>query len=234
MSEAVGEVLAFGIGVALSPAAVIAAVLLVIGPNGRASAGLFVVTWALSLAVVGATALLLADGAGASDAGGPADWVVVVQIALALLLVVLAVSEWRGRLRDGVASEMPLWMRKVDGLTARQAVGMAIFLASGKPKNLLLTVGAAVAIARARRLGGRPGGRTGRLRPARHARTRRPTCDVAVVGRALGRRPGGDCGSGWCARTPRSSRSYVWFSPPNSSVTPSAPDRRSGGFALDE
>ncbi len=147
MSEAVGEVLAFGIGVALSPAAVIAAVLLVIGPDGRASAGLFVVTWALSLAVVGATALLLADGAGASDAGGPADWVVVVQTVLALLLVVLAVSQWRGRLRDGVASEMPLWMRKVDGLTARQAVGMAIFLASAKPKNLLLTVGAAVAIA---------------------------------------------------------------------------------------
>ena len=95
----------------------------------------------------GATALLLADGAGASDAGGPADWVVVVQIVLALLVVVLAVSQWRGRLRDGVASEMPLWMRKVDGLTARQAVGMAIFLASAKPKNLLLTVGAAVAIA---------------------------------------------------------------------------------------
>ena len=147
MSETVGEVLAFGIGVALSPAAVIAAVLLVIGPDGRASAGLFVVTWALSLAVVGATALLLADGAGASDAGGPADWVVVIQVVLALLLVVLAVSQWRGRLRDGVASEMPLWMRKVDGLSARQAVGMAIFLASGKPKNLLLTVGAAVAIA---------------------------------------------------------------------------------------
>jgi len=160
MSEAVGEVLAFGIGVALSPAAVIAAVLLVIGPDGRASAGLFVVTWALSLAVVGATALLLADGAGASDAGGPADWVVVVQVVLALLLVVLAVSQWRGRLRDGVASEMPLWMRKVDGLTARQAVGMAIFLASGKPKNLLLTVGAAVAIAE---LGASAGAQAGAL-----------------------------------------------------------------------
>ena len=160
MSEAVGEVLAFGIGVALSPAAVIAAVLLVIGPDGRASAGLFVVTWALSLAVVGATSLLLADGAGASDAGGPADWVVVVQVVLALLLVVLAVSQWRGRLRDGVASEMPLWMRKVDGLTARQAVAMAIFLASGKPKNLLLTIGAAVAIAE---LGASAGAQAGAL-----------------------------------------------------------------------
>lgn len=160
MSEGVGEVLAFGIGVALSPAAVIAAVLLVIGPDGRASAELFVVSWALSLAVVGATALLLADGAGASDAGGPADWVVVVQVVLALLLVVLAVSQWRGRLRDGVASEMPLWMRKVDGLTARQAVGMAIFLASGKPKNLLLTVGAAVAIAE---LGASAGAQAGAL-----------------------------------------------------------------------
>ena len=147
MSEAVGEVVSFGIGVALSPSAVIAAVLLLVGPGGRVSAAVFAISWAVSLTVVATVALLLADGVGASEEGGPADWVGVVQVVLAVLLLGLAASEWRGRRRDGAASEMPRWMRKVDGLTTRQAVGMAVFLAAVKPKNLLLTIGAAVAIA---------------------------------------------------------------------------------------
>ena len=147
MSEAVGEVVAFGIGVALSPAAVIAAVLMLVGPGGRARAAVFALTWALSLAVVGTVTLLLADGVGASDGGGPADWVIVAQVVLAVLLVLLAAGQWRGRLREGAAAEMPRWMQKVDGLTTTKAIVMAVFLAAGKPKNLLLTIGAAVAIA---------------------------------------------------------------------------------------
>jgi hypothetical protein len=147
VSEAVGEVVSFGIGVALSPSAVIAAVLLLVGPGGRVSAAVFAISWAASLTVVATVALLLADGVGASEEGGPADWVGVVQVVLAVLLLGLAASQWRGRRREGAASEMPRWMRKVDGLTTTQAVGMAIFLAAVKPKNLLLTIGAAVAIA---------------------------------------------------------------------------------------
>ena len=38
-------------------------------------------------------------------------------------------------------------MQKVDGLTTPRAAGMAVLLAAVKPKNLLLTIGAAVAIA---------------------------------------------------------------------------------------
>lgn len=71
----------------------------------------------------------------------------MVQIVLAVLLVLLAAGQWRGRLREGAATEMPRWMRKVDGLTTTKAIAMAVFLAAGKPKNLLLTIGAAVAIA---------------------------------------------------------------------------------------
>ena len=147
MSETVGEVLGFGIGVALSPSAVIAAVLLLVGPGGRLSAAIFTVSWAASLAVVGTVTLLLADGVGASEAGGPAGWVAVVQVILAVLLLGLGAAQVRGRRRSGAASEMPRWMRKVDGLSTTQAVGVAVFLAVLKPKNLLLTVGASIAIA---------------------------------------------------------------------------------------
>jgi Sap, sulfolipid-1-addressing protein len=160
VSEAVGEVLGFAVGVALSPSAVIAAVLLLIGPGGHATAALFALSWATSLAVVGTVALLLADGAGASEGGGPADWVGVVQVVLAVLLLGVAASQWSGRRRDGAASEMPRWMRKVDGLSTTQAVAMAVFLVALKPKNLLLTIGASIAIAG---VGVAPGAQAGAL-----------------------------------------------------------------------
>ena len=147
MSQAIGEVLAFGLGVALSPAAVIAVVLMLVAPGGRVRASVFVATWALSLGTVGTAALLLADGANARQDAAPADWVIAVQIGLALLLLLLAARQWRGRGNGEAEPELPDWMQKVDGLTTPRAAGTAVLLAAVKPKNLLLTIGAAVAIA---------------------------------------------------------------------------------------
>lgn len=147
MSQAVGEVLAFGIGVALSPVAVIAVVLMVVAPGGRVSATVFVASWALSLGAVATLALLLADGANARQDGAPADWVIAVQVSLAVLLLLVAARQWRGRGDGGTETELPAWMQKVDGLTTPRAAAMAVFLVAGKPKNLLLTIGAALAVA---------------------------------------------------------------------------------------
>ena len=69
MSQAIGEVLAFGLGVSLSPAAVIAVVLMLVAQGGRVSASVFVASWALALGAVATLALLLADGANAREDG---------------------------------------------------------------------------------------------------------------------------------------------------------------------
>ena len=63
----------------------VAVVLMLVAPDGRVSASVFVATWALSLGAVGTVALLLADGANARQDAAPADWVIAVQIGLALL-----------------------------------------------------------------------------------------------------------------------------------------------------
>jgi hypothetical protein len=147
MTEAIGEVLAFGLGVAFSPAAVIAVVFMLVGPGSRIGAVVFVAAWALSLGTVTTVALLLSDGANASQDGAPADWAIAAQIALAALLVLAAAWQWNQRTDTGPEPELPGWMRKVDGLTTSKAAAMAVFLAVGKPKNLLLTIGAAIAVA---------------------------------------------------------------------------------------
>jgi threonine/homoserine/homoserine lactone efflux protein len=145
--EAIGEVLAFGVGVAFSPLAVIAVVMMLAAPNGPRSAAAFVAAWVFGLAVVGTVVVLLADGADAADDGAPADWVSVVKIIVGILLVLVAAQQWRGRPATDAEPELPAWTAQLDDIAPSRAAGLALLLACVKPKNLLLTVGAGIAIA---------------------------------------------------------------------------------------
>ena len=143
IGQAIGEVFAFGVGVALSPLAVVALAVMRVAPEGKRSTWTFFGAWVLSLCLVSTLVLLLADGADASGNGAPATWAIIVKIVLGLLLVVFGVSEWRGAEREAGA---PGWMRKLDSVTVPKAGGLAVLFVV-KPKNLLLTIGAGVAVA---------------------------------------------------------------------------------------
>jgi threonine/homoserine/homoserine lactone efflux protein len=147
VGQAIGQVIAFAVGVALSPVPIIGVVLMLSGPRARSNGPAFLLGWMLGLAVVGTIVLLVASGAEASEEGTPATWVGVVKIVLGVLLLFVAARQWRGRPREGEEAELPGWMRAVDTFTAPRAFGLAAALAAINPKNLLLTVGAAAAIA---------------------------------------------------------------------------------------
>jgi threonine/homoserine/homoserine lactone efflux protein len=147
MGEAIGQVLAFGVGVALSPIPIIAVVLMLATPRGRANGPAFLAGWILGLAVVGTVVLLVSSGAEASENGGPAEGLSIVKLALGVLLLVVALRQWRGRPRGEADPELPKWMRTIDTFTPPRAGGIAIALSAVNPKNLLLTVGAGAAIA---------------------------------------------------------------------------------------
>ena len=143
--HAIGEVLAFGVGVALSPLAVVAVVVMLVAPGGAQTAWAFVAGWVISLSLVSTAVLLLADGGDASTSGEPATWVSAVKIVLGVLLVLFALRQWRGR--GEAENEAPAWMRKLDNMTVAKAFGLAALFNVVKPKNLLLAIGAGVAVA---------------------------------------------------------------------------------------
>jgi len=185
MGEGVGQVLSFGVGVALSPVPIIAVVLMLATPRGRVNGPAFLAGWVVGLAVVGTVVLLVASGGDASQAGAPADWVSVLKLVLGVLLLGLAVRQWRGRPRGDQMPELPGWMKTVDTFTPTRAAGIAVALSAVNPKNLILTVGAAAAIAQTGSRRGRAGRGARRLRGARHARRGRTRCHLRVHGRAL-------------------------------------------------
>lgn len=147
MGQAIGQVLAFGVGVALSPVPIIAVVLMLATPKGGSNGPAFLLGWVAGLAVVGTIVLLIAGGASASKHGAPADWVSVVKIVIGVLLLLLAAKQWRGRPRGDTQAKLPGWMKAVDTFTPSRSVAMGVALSAVNPKNLLLVVGATAAIA---------------------------------------------------------------------------------------
>lgn len=147
MGQAIGAVLAFGVGVALSPIPIIAVVLMLGTPRARSNGPAFIAGWVFGLAAVGTVVLLFSSGADASEKGQPAGWVSWLNLGLGLFLLLVAARVWRRRPQDGEAGEMPGWMQRIDSFTAARAAGFGVLLSAVNPKNLLLTVGAAAAIA---------------------------------------------------------------------------------------
>ena len=147
MGEAIGQVLSFAVGVALSPVPIIAVVLMLGTPRARSNGPAFILGWLVGLAGVGTIVLLISSGADASEEGGPATWVSMLKLALGVLLLAVAARQWKGRPRGDADVPLPTWMEAIDRFTPARAMAMALALSAINPKNLVLTVGAAAAIA---------------------------------------------------------------------------------------
>jgi len=147
MGEAIGQLLPFAVGVALSPMPIIAMVLMLITPRAHANGITFVLGWMLGIAVAGAILLARASPSNESDEGAPSHWVSWLKLVLGLLLLMVAVKEWRARPAAGADAPMPKWMSALDDLTPLKAGGLAVLLGTINPKNLLFIVGGAAAVA---------------------------------------------------------------------------------------
>jgi threonine/homoserine/homoserine lactone efflux protein len=154
MGEAIGQMLPSAVGVAISPLPIVAVVLMLVTARGRVNGPAFVLGWWVGLAIVGAIVLAVAGGAEATDEGEPATWVSVVELVLGVLLLLVALEQWRSRPQGDAEPPMPKWMAALDAFKPPKAAGAGVFLSALNPKNLLLTVAGATAIAKA----GIPGG----------------------------------------------------------------------------
>ena len=147
VGDAIGAVLPAAVGVAVSPIPIIAVVLMLTSAKARVNGPAFVLGWLAGLGVVGAIVLLVAGSAGSGSPREPAAWSSWLKLALGLLLLVVAARQFRSRPRAGQEPELPKWMARVDRITPVAAAGFAVALSGANPKNLLLSISAATAIA---------------------------------------------------------------------------------------
>jgi threonine/homoserine/homoserine lactone efflux protein len=145
MGEAIGAMLTSAVGVAISPLPLVAVILMLATPTGRANGIAFTAGWVVGLA--GVVAVVVAAGSSATPGGEKPTWAYWLKLGLGVLFVLMAVKQWRGRPRAGREAGSPGWMRAVDRFTAAKAAGLAVVLVAANPKNLVLAVAGAVSIA---------------------------------------------------------------------------------------
>jgi hypothetical protein len=146
MGKGIGEVLTFGVGVAISPAGIIAVILVLFSRRARVNGPLFLLGWVAALGTLAAVVYAISNQSNAGSSNTSSDSVSWLKIALGVGLLLLARREFRKRPEPGVEREMPKWMKRVDGLTPVQALGLGALLGAANPKNLALTLGAAAGL----------------------------------------------------------------------------------------
>jgi Sap, sulfolipid-1-addressing protein len=144
MGDAIGQMLSSAIGVAISPLPLIAIILMLATPHGRANGLAFTAGWMATLAALGVVMLLI--GGGAHTNGEPATWTYWLKLALGALFAVMAAKQWRDRPRPGHEAAAPRWMTAVDKFTPGKAAGISALLSGANPKNLALTIGGVASI----------------------------------------------------------------------------------------
>jgi hypothetical protein len=149
--QAISEVLPYAVGVAISPIPIIAVILMLFSDRAKTNGPAFLLGWVVGLGVVVAVAYAIADASDVATDSSASDGSSTVQVLLGVVLLVLALRNWRKRQGPGEEAAMPKWMTTIDAFTPFKALGLAVLLSAVNPKNLILSVGAAAAVAQAGR-----------------------------------------------------------------------------------
>ena len=146
MGSAIGDTLPLALGIAISPIPIIAAILMLLSPKARGTSLGFLVGWLLGIVVAVVVFTLLSSVLPQGDPSESKPILGTVEIVLGLLLLVLALQQWRGRPKVGTEPALPKWMSAIDTMTGARALVLGFLLSALNPKNLLMGVAAGVAI----------------------------------------------------------------------------------------
>lgn len=142
---ALAQAVAAALGLALSPVAVAAVVLLLLSPRADRTGAGFLLGWTFGIAIPVGIFGLLARVVPLRAPGAAPVVLGVIQLALGVLFLGLAIARWLGRPRDD-RLEIPRWMRAVDLVTMPVAFAAGAVMAVN-PANLMLSFAGGIALA---------------------------------------------------------------------------------------
>jgi hypothetical protein len=146
VGQGISEVLPFAVGVAISPVPIVGVILVLFSSRARSDGPAFLVGWIVGLSVLATVVYALANGADASTDSSASDSVSWLRVGLGVLLLALAVRNWRKQPAPGAEPELPKWMQGLDSMTPLRTLGLGVLLSGLNPKNLVLTIGAAAGL----------------------------------------------------------------------------------------
>lgn len=146
MGPVIGDILPLALGIAISPIPIIAAILMLLSPRARSTSLGFLAGWLLGIIVAVVIFTLLSSVLPDDESDGAKPIAGVIKLILGALLLLLALKQWRARPHGDAEPPLPKWMAAIDTMTAVRALALGFILSGLNPKNLLMGVGAGVAI----------------------------------------------------------------------------------------
>lgn len=145
MGSEIGGILPLALGIAISPVPIIAAILMLLSPQAKGVSVGFLLGWVIGIIVAVVVSTLLSGLIPEEDPGSrPIAGTIKILLGAGLLL--LALRQWRMRPTAGERAELPKWMAAIDTVTTGRAAFLGFLLAAANPKNLLMAIGAGLAI----------------------------------------------------------------------------------------
>lgn len=146
MTQAIGEILPFALGIAISPIPIIAAILMLLSPRARTTGLGFLVGWIVGVVAAVTVFTLASTLIPADDPDAAKPIAGTIKLVLGVLLLLLAVKQWRARPGPDETAALPKWMSAIDTMTPAKALVLGILLSALNPKNLVMAIGAGVAV----------------------------------------------------------------------------------------
>lgn len=145
--QAIGDILAPAIGIALSPIPIIAAILMLLSPHAKRTAPAFASGWLAGILIVALLVMLFVPASAAAGQGSGGSTVGVVKLVLGALFLLMAAKQWRNRPKPGQTPELPKWMAGIDKMAPGAALAIGAGLSALNPKNLPLSLAAGLSLA---------------------------------------------------------------------------------------
>jgi Sap, sulfolipid-1-addressing protein len=119
------DLVLIGLGITLEPFPITAFILLLGAEKGTRKGLAYILGWLACLVVVIAAVLLATGGQPPAANTAPSTAVLAVKLTVGLVLILLAVRQWR---RRGRPRKPPTWMARLDQLSLLACAGLAAFL----------------------------------------------------------------------------------------------------------
>jgi len=140
-----GTLLPFALGIAINPASIVAAILLLTSSRGLTKGLAYVTGWLLGLMTLVIAMVLLVSTPGFKRMSTTGEFTAWVMLVIGLTLLIMAFVQWRQR--PPADAKIPFdWLRAVPRATSFMALAAGLFFGLFNMKNLLLMTAAAVVI----------------------------------------------------------------------------------------
>jgi threonine/homoserine/homoserine lactone efflux protein len=146
LADAIGKMLPAIMAIALTPIQIVAVVVVLGGPQGRAGGFAFLTGWLVALGALVTVAILLVDKLGESGRT-PTPLLHWLQLAAGLLLLVMAIRLWRKRKMNDEEPATPKWLTSLGEARPVRAFVAGASTAAANPKIIALVLSSLTSIA---------------------------------------------------------------------------------------